>query len=215
MRSLFPVVLGALGLIFVDGVVAQDPPACVPTCANQVRNQFTQFSCTSADDAACLCANANFGFGVRDCGQTGCGATDVQIQSFLAGSFCQGQQLAFSATGASAPPTSGVSSTPAATAPTDATTPAPTAPASSTSIPASSIPPGFIDSPDFSAAHRPANNSTTSLDRGSDFLSANINCSSSNYLRRTFGNVSIFQFDFICCPFYHCPCYFCLLYSHF
>ncbi|KAL7921731.1 hypothetical protein ACQKWADRAFT_119882 [Trichoderma austrokoningii] len=141
MRSLFPMVLGALGLIFVDGVVAQDPPACVSTCANQVRGQFTQYSCTSADDAACLCANANFGFGVRDCGQTGCGATDVQVQSFLAGGFCQGQQLAFSATGAQAPPTSGVSSTPAATAPSDATTAAPTAPATGASIPASLIPP--------------------------------------------------------------------------
>ncbi|KAH6610990.1 extracellular membrane [Trichoderma cornu-damae] len=42
-----------------------------------------------ADDAACLCANANFGYGVRDCGQSGCGATDVQIQAYLAGSFCQ------------------------------------------------------------------------------------------------------------------------------
>ncbi|PTB45895.1 hypothetical protein M441DRAFT_129634 [Trichoderma asperellum CBS 433.97] len=141
MRSLFPVVLGALGLIFVDGVVAQDTPACVPACANQVRSQFTQYSCTSADDAACLCANANFGFGVRDCGQNGCGATDVQVQAFLSGSFCQGQQLAFSATGAQAPPTSSVpTGNPAATTPAGATTPVPTAPATSASIPETSIP---------------------------------------------------------------------------
>ncbi|KAK4062725.1 uncharacterized protein Triagg1_9723 [Trichoderma aggressivum f. europaeum] len=91
MRYLLPAVLGALSLIYVDGVAAQDTPTCVPGCANTVRGQFTQYGCVNADDAACLCANANFGFGVRDCGQTGCGATDVQIQAFLAGSFCQGK----------------------------------------------------------------------------------------------------------------------------
>ncbi|RFU79535.1 extracellular membrane, cfem domain [Trichoderma arundinaceum] len=140
MRYLLPAVLGALSLIYADGAVAQDVPACVPECSNQVRGQFTQYSCVSADDAACLCGNANFGFGVRDCGQSGCGATDVQIQAYLAGSFCQGQALAFTPTGAPAPPTSGIPSSagsPPATTPTGAvTTPSPTtAPATSSSIP--------------------------------------------------------------------------------
>ncbi|TFA98080.1 hypothetical protein CCMA1212_010107 [Trichoderma ghanense] len=139
MRYLLPAVLGALSLIYVDGVVAQDAPACVPTCANQVRGQFAQYGCVSADDAACLCSNANFGFGVRDCGQTGCGATDVQIQAYLAGSFCQGQQLAFTPTGVPA-----ASTAPAAaetSAPPGETTPVPTAPpASTTAAPETAAP---------------------------------------------------------------------------
>ena len=45
MRYLLPAVLGALSLIFVDGVAAQDTP----------------------------------------------GSTDVQVQAFLAGNFCQGK----------------------------------------------------------------------------------------------------------------------------
>ncbi|PTB64524.1 hypothetical protein BBK36DRAFT_1123219 [Trichoderma citrinoviride] len=138
MRYLLPAVLGALSLIYVDGVAAQDTPACVPTCANQVRGQFAQYGCVNADDAACLCSNANFGFGVRDCGQTGCGATDVQIQAYLAGSFCQGQQLAFTPTGAPA-----ASTAPAAaetSAPAGETTPVPTEPpASTTSVPETAV----------------------------------------------------------------------------
>ncbi|KAH0491516.1 hypothetical protein TgHK011_002944 [Trichoderma gracile] len=134
MRSLLPAVLGALSLIYVDGVAAQDAPACVPTCTDQVRGQFAQYGCVSADDAACLCSNANFGFGIRDCGQNGCGATDVQVQAYLAGSFCQGQQLAFTPTGVPA-----ASTAPAAaetSAPPGETTPIPTAPpASTTSAP--------------------------------------------------------------------------------
>ncbi|KAF3055412.1 hypothetical protein J3E69DRAFT_365964 [Trichoderma sp. SZMC 28015] len=149
MRYLLPAVLGALSLLYVDGVAAQDTPTCVPGCANTVRGQFTQYGCVSADDAACLCANANFGFGVRDCGQTGCGSTDVQVQAFLAGNFCQGQQLAFTPTGASAPPTSTPPATPGAsesTAPPSETTPGPTSPPttsapSSETAPPSSSPP--------------------------------------------------------------------------
>ncbi|KAL6854683.1 hypothetical protein J3F83DRAFT_764369 [Trichoderma novae-zelandiae] len=137
MRYLLPAVLGALSLIYVDGVAAQDAPACVPECANQVRGQFTQFGCVNADDAACLCGNANFGFGVRDCGQTGCGATDVQVQAFLAGSFCQGKSGSIHTDGASPPAAS--TTAPAAaetTAPAGETTPVPTTPpASTTSIP--------------------------------------------------------------------------------
>ncbi|KAL7785595.1 hypothetical protein V8C37DRAFT_316511 [Trichoderma ceciliae] len=145
MRYLLPAVFGALSLIYVGGVVAQDVPACVPACASQVRGEFSQFSCASADDAACLCANANFGFGVRDCGQSGCGSTDVQIQAYLAGSFCQGQPLAFTPTGTQAPPTSAIPSTagsPAATTtPATTTTPLPTtAPATASAIPETTIP---------------------------------------------------------------------------
>ncbi|KAL7913342.1 hypothetical protein GGI35DRAFT_287145 [Trichoderma velutinum] len=147
MRYLLPAVLGALSLIYVDGVAAQDVPTCVPGCANTVRGQFAQYGCVSADDAACLCANANFGFGVRDCGQNGCGSTDVQIQAFLAGSFCQGQQLAFTPSGA--PPTSPPTATPSpseSTPPPSETTPSPTSPPptsapSSETAPPSSSPP--------------------------------------------------------------------------
>ncbi|KAL7946617.1 hypothetical protein V8C42DRAFT_321215 [Trichoderma barbatum] len=141
MRYLLPAVLGALSLIYVDGVAAQDVPTCVPACANTVRGQFTQYGCVNADDAACLCANVNFGFGVRDCGQPGCGATDGQIQAFLAGSFCQGQPLAFSPSGA--PPTSPPTATapPEATAPPDGSSSAPTSAPGTTAPPSETGPP--------------------------------------------------------------------------
>ncbi|EHK25064.1 uncharacterized protein TRIVIDRAFT_61772 [Trichoderma virens Gv29-8] len=141
MRYLLPAVLGALSLIYVDGVAAQDVPTCVPGCADTVKGQFPQYGCVSADDAACLCANANFGFGVRDCGQSGCGATDVQIQAFLAGSFCQGQQLAFTPTDAQAPPTSTSAGPPSSTAPPGETTPIPTSPSSTTAPNSETAPP--------------------------------------------------------------------------
>ncbi|KAL7932608.1 hypothetical protein V8C35DRAFT_306193 [Trichoderma chlorosporum] len=134
MRYLLPAVLGALSLIYVDGVAAQDVPSCVPACANTVRGQFSQYGCVSADDAACLCAKPDFAFGIRDCGQSGCGSTDAQIQSFLAAGFCQGQQLAFTPTGAlpsSTPPPS-TTTGPPETSSLPGTSSAPTSPPSST-----------------------------------------------------------------------------------
>ncbi|KAK5990960.1 hypothetical protein PT974_09235 [Cladobotryum mycophilum] len=96
MRRFILCVLGALSVIDIHGVLAQDAPACVPACLNQLRGEFAKFACTSADDAACLCANSDFFFGVRDCAPS-C-ATDVQVHDFLAGSFCQGKSLPFTPT---------------------------------------------------------------------------------------------------------------------
>ncbi|GFP53612.1 hypothetical protein TASIC1_0002079700 [Trichoderma asperellum] len=187
MRSLFPVVLGALGLIFVDGVVAQDTPACVPACANQVRDQFTQYSCTSAEDAACLCANANFGFGVRDCAKNRCGATDVQVQAFLAGpttsilSYRRSSSSYFKRT-------NGKPSCNNTSRCHDASTNS----SSHQRLDPRNIDPRNIDPLDFTAGHRSTNDNTASLDRSSNLISANVNCSTSNYHRRTLGNISVF-----------------------
>lgn len=44
-----------------------------------------------ADDAACLCKNNNFQYGIRDCSNEACGA-DVATQAIAyANSFCKGK----------------------------------------------------------------------------------------------------------------------------
>jgi hypothetical protein len=92
----------ALGAFQALAVTAQDP-ACLANCAAQVRADFTKFSCANADDAACLCGNADFKNGVRDCA-TPCGSADGGVDTFLNDGFCLAQ----------APPAEASTSAPAA-----------------------------------------------------------------------------------------------------
>ena len=62
-----------------------------PNCEGNVRGIFTQFSCTDAADAACLCASQNFFSGIRDCSAQACSAKADDIKKYLDGSFCQGK----------------------------------------------------------------------------------------------------------------------------
>merc|ERR1711881_527078 len=48
-------------------------PPCGQTCINNMLGQASALGCAN-DDAACLCANADFGYGVRDCTNEACPA---------------------------------------------------------------------------------------------------------------------------------------------
>lgn len=76
----------ALGAFQALTVTAQDP-ACLANCASQVRAEFTKFSCANADDAGCLCNNADFKNGVRDCASP-CGSAEGDVDTFLNDGFC-------------------------------------------------------------------------------------------------------------------------------
>lgn len=41
-------------------------------CVNNMLAQYSTFNCAQ-NDAACLCANVNFGYGLRDCTLQACG----------------------------------------------------------------------------------------------------------------------------------------------
>ncbi|KAH8819093.1 hypothetical protein F5884DRAFT_759439, partial [Xylogone sp. PMI_703] len=48
----------------VTGIAAL--PSCGQTCSNNMLAQYSALGCASPDPR-CLCKNANFGFGLRDC----------------------------------------------------------------------------------------------------------------------------------------------------
>ncbi len=51
--------------------------------------QFAELGCTSSSDVACLCANPNFGYGVRDCSAQSCPpGTDISIITGFAADYC-------------------------------------------------------------------------------------------------------------------------------
>ena len=49
------------------------------TCINNLLGLSPSFGCPSAE-ASCLCAEPNFGYGVRDCSNEACGNADVANQ---------------------------------------------------------------------------------------------------------------------------------------
>ena len=99
----------ALSVSQFSQTVAADTPTCIvslddsskkvlitndtskPTCEGSVSANFAVLGCTSAADAACLCAAAGFTAGILQCSQPTCGATGANVQSYLNGAFCQGE----------------------------------------------------------------------------------------------------------------------------
>ncbi|KAL8931254.1 MAG: hypothetical protein Q9211_007108 [Gyalolechia sp. 1 TL-2023] len=74
--------------IFAAFVVAQSPetlqaldslPDCGKTCINNMLGQAQSLGCQPTD-VACLCANQNFGYGIRDCTQEACPPTANRAQ---------------------------------------------------------------------------------------------------------------------------------------
>ncbi|PVH71238.1 hypothetical protein DL98DRAFT_660757 [Cadophora sp. DSE1049] len=59
-------------------------PTCGQLCFNNMVAQYSALGCASPAPA-CLCANANFGFGIRDCANGACG-TDVAVTVIAYGS---------------------------------------------------------------------------------------------------------------------------------
>ncbi|GJN76155.1 hypothetical protein PCL_06613 [Purpureocillium lilacinum] len=138
MGRFAPLLIGALSALQMLSVAAQSAD-CIPQCSATTRSQFTKFACVNADDAGCLCAKADFFYGVRDCA-VACGATEPNVRQALIGGFCPG--LTFGATTApAAPSTTAAPTTPTPTPTPEATTPATTTTSttSSTSISASSV----------------------------------------------------------------------------
>ncbi|KAJ4411629.1 hypothetical protein N0V82_008998 [Gnomoniopsis sp. IMI 355080] len=65
-------------LAVLGAVMAQAPtslPQCGQTCINNLLADASSFGCTAGGDgeAACLCANADFTYGIRDCSNEACG----------------------------------------------------------------------------------------------------------------------------------------------
>ncbi|KAF5128722.1 GPI-anchored CFEM domain protein [Metarhizium anisopliae] len=65
-----------------------DLPPCGQTCMNNMIAQYSQLGCRSPDPA-CLCKNANFGYGVRDCANGACGAAVAPtVTNFASSHYC-------------------------------------------------------------------------------------------------------------------------------
>ena len=61
-------------------------PSCGQTCMNNMIGQYSALGCSSPQ-AACLCKNANFGYGIRDGANGGC-ETAVASTVISFGSAC-------------------------------------------------------------------------------------------------------------------------------
>ncbi|KJZ72477.1 hypothetical protein HIM_08146 [Hirsutella minnesotensis 3608] len=129
MGRLVPLVLGALGLLQVLTVTAQQSPTCIPECSHQLRSQFAKFKCTNADDAACLCRQVNFFYGTRDCSKA-CQASEASVRQYLEANFCTGHPGLSNGAAASPSPASAAS---ASSTPQPSSTHAPSSAAESTS----------------------------------------------------------------------------------
>nr|UUW20877.1 CFEM86 protein [Metarhizium anisopliae] len=65
-----------------------DLPPCSQTCMNNMIAQYSQLGCRSPDPA-CLCHNANFGYGLRDCANGACGAAVAPtVTNFASSHYC-------------------------------------------------------------------------------------------------------------------------------
>ncbi|KAH6619420.1 hypothetical protein B0J18DRAFT_492231 [Chaetomium sp. MPI-SDFR-AT-0129] len=65
-------------------------PSCGQLCFNNMLSQYSTLGCASPTDSACLCGNANFGYGVRDCSNGACGSNVADASSAIAygSAFC-------------------------------------------------------------------------------------------------------------------------------
>ncbi|KAJ4154724.1 hypothetical protein LMH87_000004 [Akanthomyces muscarius] len=62
-------------------------PTCGQTCMNNMIGQYTELGC-HYQDPACLCKNANFGYGVRDCANGACGSNVASTVIAFESAYC-------------------------------------------------------------------------------------------------------------------------------
>jgi len=63
-------------------------PSCGQLCFNNMLAQYGPLGCASAQDAACLCGNVNFGYGLRDCSNGACGPDVASTVIAFGSSYC-------------------------------------------------------------------------------------------------------------------------------
>lgn len=69
----------------VTGVAAL--PSCGQTCFNNMLGQYSALGCASPQPT-CLCKNANFGFGLRDCANGACGTAVATTVISYGSAYC-------------------------------------------------------------------------------------------------------------------------------
>ncbi|GAB7330441.1 hypothetical protein MBLNU13_g02054t2 [Cladosporium sp. NU13] len=62
-------------------------PSCGQTCFNNMKAQYSTLGCSSPDPP-CLCKNANFGYGLRDCANGACGTAVASTVVAYGSSYC-------------------------------------------------------------------------------------------------------------------------------
>ncbi|KAJ0382193.1 hypothetical protein COL922a_013062 [Colletotrichum nupharicola] len=62
-------------------------PSCGQTCFNNMLAQWSELGCSS-QDAACLCNNVNFGYGLRDCSNGACGTAVASTVIAYGSAYC-------------------------------------------------------------------------------------------------------------------------------
>lgn len=62
-------------------------PSCGQTCFNNMKAQYSTLGCSSPDPP-CLCKNANFGYGLRDCANGACGTAVASTVIAYGSSYC-------------------------------------------------------------------------------------------------------------------------------
>lgn len=62
-------------------------PSCGQTCMNNMIAQYSSLGCSSSQ-AACLCRNANFGYGIRDCANGACGTAVASTVISFGSAYC-------------------------------------------------------------------------------------------------------------------------------
>lgn len=59
-----------------------------------MQNKASSLGCSSSSDAACLCCNPDFGYGVRDCANQACAnAQNAQSVISFGTNYCQSKCL--------------------------------------------------------------------------------------------------------------------------
>ncbi len=84
MRSLTYAIIGSLLLVVVQSQVNN----CGQLCINNLLAKAPALGCSS-NDAACVCKNVDFGYGLRDCAIQACGAAQEAAVLAYGTSYCQ------------------------------------------------------------------------------------------------------------------------------
>ena len=63
-------------------------PSCGQLCFNNMLAQYSSLGCASEQDAACLCGNVNFGYGLRDCSNGACGSEVASTVIAYGSAYC-------------------------------------------------------------------------------------------------------------------------------
>lgn len=58
-------------------------PSCGQRCFNSMLAEYGSLGCNSEQDAAGLCENVNFGYGLRDCSKRACGTAVGRRRDYL------------------------------------------------------------------------------------------------------------------------------------